>query len=290
MIKKIALLALIVFTLAAALLSCMTAEKPEEMKAEGLSKTEFLEIVSQCEKYGKKFDDLLMEETAAYFYGFAGASVSAMRLAVEKILWLRGEGDDFDSLTEGSRYKDWNTIAEICYASPYPYYFEGMIHEMQGESDAARSCYVNAAMMYNYPEKGLDFYYLKNAPISELYDLRGELCGYEDRIYGEYRPTLYGYERTPYNSSPEYLCADATELLDAGRYDEAMIPAVYAVRIRPTEPECWICAITAASYANEAYKATKWLEEALRYNPDHEGLKALASSFADINEQSGGEE
>ena len=287
--RKIALLLLIVLTALSLFCSCVPADSPEQ-GSDALSEKEFFKLIEQSEKYGKKFDDLLMDETAAYFYGFAGSSASAMRFAVERLLWLKGEGEDFDSLTSGSRYTNWDEIAEICYASPYPYYFEGLIYELQGKTEEAASAYTYAAIMGNYPDKGLDFRYFKNMSVTELYALRDRLRGYEDRIYGEYRPVLHGYGRTPYNFSAEYLCADAMELLDAGRYEEAMVPAIYAVRIRPKSADCWVCAITAAYYADDAYTATKWLEEALRYFPDHEGLNALASSFIDVNNENGGEQ
>ena len=289
---KIRITALILIFLLAlpALFGCFSDDNGQTEKTDALSETEFFKIIDQSFAYGKKFDKLLMDETAAYFFGFAGCSVSAMRFAAERILWLRGEGDDFDSLTAGSRYTNWDEIAEICYASPYPYYFEGLLYEIQGDNENAAKAYVSAAVMGNYPDKGLDFRYMRTMDIKDLYALRDKLRGYEDSIYGEYRPVLYGYERTPYNFSAEYLCADATELLDAGKYEEALVPAIYAVRIKPKMAESWICAITAASYADQAYTATKLLEEALRYFPDHEGLNALASSFADVNNENGGEQ
>lgn len=287
--KKITSLLLILLFVFAALAACTPGEEPADAASDALSEKEFFKLIEQSEKYGKRFDDLLMEETSAYFYGFAGASASAMRFAVERLLWLKGEGEDFDSLTAGSRYTNWDEIAEICYASPYPYYFEGLIYELQGKTEEAAKAYLNASVMGNYPEKGLDFRYLRDMSVTDLYALRDKLRGCEDGIYEKYRPVLYGYERTPYNFSADYLCADAMELLDAGKYGEALIPAIYAVRIRPKTAEFWICAITAASYADEAYKATKLLEEALRYFPDHEGLNALASSFKDVNNENGGE-
>lgn len=289
MIKKITSLLLIIFTVFAVFTACTPGAAPDNTKSDALSEKEFFKLIEQSEKYGKKFDDLLMDETAAYFYGFAGCSVSAMRLAVERILWLKGEGEDFASFAADSRYTDWNEIAEICYASPYPYYFEGLLYEIQGDTDKAATAYAYAAIMGNYPDKGLDFRYFKSMSVTELYSLRDKLRQCEEDIYSQYRPVLYGYERTPYNFSAEYLRADAMELLDAGRYEDAMIPAVYAVRIRPTDADCWICAITAAAYADEAYTAAKWLEEALRYCPDHEGLKALVSSLKDVHDENGGE-
>ena len=165
-VKRIASRLLIFFTALALLASCAPSDAPGG-ESGALTEEEFFKLIEESEKYGQKFDNLLMDETAAYFYGFSGASVSAMRLAVERLLWLKGEGDDFDSLTAGSRYTDWDEIAEICYASPYPYYFEGLIFDAQGKSEEAAKAYASAAVMGNYPEKGLSFRYLAGKSHSE---------------------------------------------------------------------------------------------------------------------------
>ena len=239
-------------------------------------------IVEVCLEKGSFFSGLLMDETAAYFYGFAGASVSALRLAVERILWLKGEGDDFASLAADSRYTDWDEIAEICYASPYPYYFEGLIHELRGEDEEAIDDYLAASVLANYPETGLNFLALRDQSVPELYALRDELRALEDRIYEQYSPDLFGYERNPCNGFPEYLLADAYEKLEAEQYDQAMIAARYCVRFNPRVEEHWTCAVTAALYADQGYQAALWLEEGLKYFPEGEGLNHLLSSLQDV--------
>jgi hypothetical protein len=62
------------------------------------------------------------------------------------------------------------TVSEI-YASPYPYYFEGLILHVQGKNDEAEPCYTAALMNPAYPDSGVNFYYLKDMEVTELYPL-----------------------------------------------------------------------------------------------------------------------
>ncbi|MBO4413610.1 MAG: hypothetical protein J5830_02780, partial [Clostridia bacterium] len=75
-----------------------------------MTKDDLIKLADLGVKNGERFEKLLMDETSAYFYGLAASAVSSLRLAVERILWLKGEGDDFASLSEGSAYTDWDEI------------------------------------------------------------------------------------------------------------------------------------------------------------------------------------
>ena len=277
-------LCLSVLTLA----GCDSIKLPDG-RSGGSSANDLIKIADVCIAEGQRFQNLLMDETAAYFYGFAGSAVGSMRLAVERILWLKGEGDSFEVLTEGSRYTDWDTLGELCFASPYPYYFEGLVYDVQGMEDEANEAYSRAAIMTNFPDEGLDFYYLKDMSVSDLYALRDRLRTTENGIYEDYTPVIYGYERTVYASSAEYLLLDAYELLEQESYEAAMIPARYGVRQNPKIEEGWVVAVTAAMYADKPYQATKWLEEGLKYFPESEGLGVLRKALTDISAGAGAE-
>ena len=249
----------------------------------GTSADDLMEAVDICVSQGERFTGLLMDETAAYFYGFAGATASSMRLAVEKILWLKGEGDDFASFAADSRYTDWDTIAEICYASPYPYYFEGLIYDVQGEAEKADELYGYASVMTNFPEEGLDFYWLRDLSVSDLYKLRDELRKIEDGIYGKYTPMITGYERSVFCGISQYLYYDACELFVNESYEAALIPARYALRMDPKMENYWILAVTAAIGADRPHLATVWIEEGMKYFPESEKLGALLKSLQAID-------
>lgn len=239
-------------------------------------------FADSCKSEGDRFSNLMMDETAAYFYGMSGTALSSLRLTAERILWLKGEGENFASLADGSRYTDWDTIAEICYASPYPYYFEGLIYDVQGETDKASELYGYASIMPNFPEEGLNFYFLRDMSITDLYTLRDELRVKENELYSEYFPVLYGYERTVYNGVSEYLLADAIEKLEAGQYRDAFISARYAVRQNPRSEDYWTVAVVAAMSADEPYLAVSFLDEGLKHFPDSEKLDILKKSINDM--------
>ena len=276
--------ALLISAVLISLCSCGGGEQGGYLTKDGL-----IGLADTCVKNGDRFEKLLMDETAAYFYGFAASAVGSLRLAVERILWLKGEGDDFASLSSGSAYTDWDEIAELCLASPYPYYFEGLIHEIQGEDDLARECYVSASVMPNFPDEGMSFMYLRNMTVGELYALRDELRNKEEIIYGSFRPALYGYERNEFTYMPEYLRADAIELFDSEKYAEAEVAARYAVRMNPRDAGNWLVAVTAAAYADDGYQAARWLDEGLKYFPENEQLLNLRKTFTDMTDGEGAE-
>ena len=257
-----------------------------------LTKEELYKLVDRAVKYGKQTSGLMMDETSAYFFGFAGAAVSSMRLAVERILWLKGEGEDFDALAAGSRYTDWDTIAEINFASPYPYYFEGLIYDIEGKAEEAGRCYGYAASMENFPDKGLNFYELRNTDVSALYALRDELRKKENEIYELWTPDFHGYERSVYNAFPDYMYNVAVQKMDAEDYPFAVDTMRIVLRENPKVESFWGAAVIAALYADEPYQAALWLEEGLKYFPDSENLGMLKKSIEKIASESeeGGEE
>lgn len=252
-----------------------------------LTEEEFFALLERAHTEAARFDDLMLDELAASLYGFAGASASAMRLAVERILWLRGEGDDFASFTAESLYTDWDTIAEISYFSPYPYYFEGLLHDLQGESEAAADDYLTAALMEDFPEQGLDFLYLAERPIDELYALRDRLRAEEGKIYADYRPVLCGYPRSMYCTVPEYHCERAVRSNNEGAFDDAVNFARFALRGNPRNEYHWqvavVCAVNAAQYK----QAAAWIEEGLYYYPDDAMLLNAKQAFLDFYEEYG---
>ena len=286
-LKKAAAL-ILCLCLFVSLCSCDDGKDESSSPAETVSavtKEEYVKAVKDCLEKGRRCEKQFLDETAAYFYGFALSSAGSMRLAAEKILWLKGEGNDFSELVSGSRYTDWDTLAAICYACPFPYYFEGLLCDIQGETENAGKLYSYASVMDNFPEKGLSFYYLRNLSVEELYALRDELRGLEEDICAEYTPEFTGFERTVYNFSAEYMRACALDLLEREEYAEAMIPARYAVQFGHLDASNWVTAVTAAIAAEDFYRAASWLGEGLSYFPENETLLGFKSAILDVAEE-----
>ncbi|MBO7376842.1 MAG: hypothetical protein J6V01_07030 [Clostridia bacterium] len=232
-----------------------------------------------CKKSGDSFDGLTMEESAAYWYGYAGAALGSLRLAAEKILWLRGEGDSFASLAEGSRFTDFSDLERLSPSSPYAWYFDGLIYDVQGIKDEAEARYAAASSMLNYPDEPFDFHFLKDMPIDSLYSLRDRLRASEDELYEVFDPELSPLPADPVLGRPEYLISYVIVLTGEGKYEDALPFARELIRIAPFEEVNWKSAVLTAVSAQDAVSAVLWLREGLGYHPESKDLLDLKRSL-----------
>ena len=212
-------------------------------------------------------------------YAFSGASLSAMRYAVENILFLRGEGGSLDNLTGNGRYAGWDDIAALSYASPYPYYFEGLLSQIKGDNGRAKSCYKAALLNPAYPADGVDFLYLKDMGTSDLYKLRNDLLAREDAVYSLYTPNPSKIARDAYNFFPEYLRAKAKEALDNGNGAGALAFAKAAALNDSFDVLNYRSAALCAILAGELETAAEYINAGLIYAPEDEGLLTLKQGF-----------
>jgi tetratricopeptide (TPR) repeat protein len=241
--------------------------------------------IGQIDEFIQMGDDLAKEGLhlqAGYFYGQAGAAASSLRYTAESILYLKGEGDSLEELTAESPYAGWDEIAQISFVSPYPYYFEGLLFHVQGMNDEAAEAYANAALNPSFPESGLNFYYLKNETVTELYALRDNLLEVETNIYTKYEPHMIGYPRDPLNYDPVYLRSLARYSLDLGDYELAFARAATAVMVDPFTAEGFLYAGTCALMCEQYYDAARYVEEGLLIAPDDESLLRLCGLISEL--------
>ena len=246
---------------------------------DGSSYAAFIAVMRDVKTYGDRMAQAGLTAHSEYYYSFAGASVSALRYAVEYILWLKGEGDSLASFTAGSRYTGWETIAEINYASPYPSYFEGLLLEVQGKTDECIDPYAAAAIMPLFPEEGLDFYYLKKMDVPALYELRDTLRQLEDQIYGAYTPALTGHAWDRLAFDAGYLVGQSAAGIRAQEYASAFWYARQALPADPSDVTVWQNAAACALYAQEFERAGAYLDEGLTAFPEDEDLLRLKQMF-----------
>ncbi len=249
---------------------------------EGTDYRTFIEFMRGVKGFGDQMAERDMPVQSAYFYSFAGASVSAMRYAVEYILWLKGEGDTLASFTADSRYTGWEQIAEINYSSPYPSYFEGLLYEIQGKRDECIDPYAYAMMMPAYPEEGLDFYYFKKTDVETLYDIRSSLRALEEEIYADYRPDVSGRAWDRFYFDAPYLLDLAGKAFEAGDYQTAYDYAKLSLKADPFVAESWRSAALAALYADDLTQLGAYMDEALAVFPDDENLNNIKNALYDV--------
>jgi hypothetical protein len=242
----------------------------------------FVNAMADMKEAGDKLANDGLDFQAQSMYAFAGASLSSCRYAVEYILWLKGEGDSIEAVTEGSRSADWDDIAAVCYASPYPYYFEGLVFHVQGKNDEAKPCYTAALLNPAYPEDGVDFYYLKNMEVADLYKLRDELRTKEAEVYALITVSPVRIERDEYSFYPEYLRAKSKEALEAGDNAGAAAYAKAAVLNDSFDPLNFRNAVLCCIAAEDAQSAARYLDAGLLIAPEDEGLKTLYQGFESL--------
>lgn len=233
---------------------------------------------------GDEYAGLGLDLQAAYAYSWGAASVSAMRYGVDCLLYMKGEGETLGELT-GGRPSDWEAIAEMNYASPYPYYFEGLVYNAEGENEYARLCYERALTNPAFSaENGEALSVLEIIPVGSLKELRKELTVLEDRIYAVYEPKHFAVPRVEFNYSDEYLRTAAKEQLagDEGGYRGALGYYEAALNVNPFEGDNYIGCALMCLYLDDIEHTVYYVNEGLLVDPEHAGLAELAEKLNEV--------
>lgn len=240
---------------------------------------QFKKEMMEVKEMGDDYAENGMELQANYYYGIAGSSISAMRLAVDHILYLKGEEEYLENAEDNNSYQDWESIASISLASPYPYYFEGLTHHIQGNESEAEKAYKNAITNPIFPENGISFYYLNESSIDELSIIRNELHEAESEIYTFFIPEQYGFERHPMNYNDEYLRSKAKDILEQkpNNYSDALKYYYAALRANPFEAKNFACCSITAIFDEDIEAALYYVNEGLWVDENNEELIQIAA-------------
>lgn len=189
-----------------------------------------------------------------------------------------GEGDSLADVTAGAPYRNWDSIIASGMGSPSPYYFEGLVLEIQGKIDEANRCYELALTNPIYGKR--DFWYLRNMSVSELYEIRKNILAKEIEIYEEYTPKtiLCTTTRIGAEFSPTYHLILASQAATDGEVRLAWNCALNALLTNPTTPELYY---TAASYGLTAKDDMTFtiVNEGLVAFPEDGSLNFLAGAI-----------
>lgn len=255
--------------------------------------TQYINYVQQLLQNGDQLAGIGLTVQARFFYSFAGASMSAFRFTLDQLLALNGgnlsavasdSGPDSasaDSVLEAGSLQDWDTIAAVNFACPFPYYFESLIWQFKGEQDKADSCFNNAWINPYFPREGIDFSYLENYSADKLEALKKEAVTLENSIYGIYGGGISPIERNPMNFSDQYLRTLAEESLKQypDNYDRAMMFYATALQVNPFETKNFTALAILALYAGDLDTAYDCVNEGLWINKDDEALNKLAEAL-----------
>ncbi len=227
---------------------------------------------------GNEYTDQGLQIQAQYAYGWSAASVSAMRYCVDCLIYLRGEGNTLEEVVDG-RLDNWDKIAAMNYASPYPYYFEGLVYNSQAKDEDACKCYEKALVNPAFsPKNDEALMVLITMNVVELKSLKKKLVALEEKIFSVYKPEISNYLRSELNYSDKYLRTLARETLaaDKSNYRGALRHYEMALSVNPFEGDNFVGCALMHLYMDEIDKTYFYVNEGLYVDPDHEGLKRIA--------------
>ncbi|MBR3538584.1 MAG: hypothetical protein IKN79_05870 [Eubacterium sp.] len=234
-------------------------------------------LMSKCRTYLERandLDDVGNVLTAEYLRGYVQADISSLRMCIDTILWLMGEGESLSDVIGAAPYSSWEKIIGAGLSNDAPFYFQGLLYEIQGKKEEAEESYQKAAMNPGHEER--DFYYLRHMSVEELHQLREKVLEMEYDIAEQYTPrTALLKEQTGAEFAPAFHLAMMKE------YEESPTDmyqcAVNALLTNPTDPSLYTIAATAAINVNKPEMACELINDGLFLFPDDAELNYYAA-------------
>ena len=229
---------------------------------------------------GNRYKEEGMQLQAEYAYSWAAASVTSMRILSDYLLSAENANEETNKTEENTT--DWDEIASMNYASPYPWFFKGMVRQAQDKVEEAAACYENALINPAFDgENARALFVLGTMTVDEIKELQKKLSDIEKEIYSVYKPEPASIPADPMNFSDNYLCIKAREALEANaqdykgafRYFEA------ALKVNPFEGDNYTGCALMCLYLDNIDRAYFYVNEGLYADPQHAGLNKIADTM-----------
>lgn len=216
---------------------------------------------------------------ADYLYGLAQAEISSLRLCIDTVMWLKGEGANLAEVIGNAPYKTWDDILGAGLGSDAPAYFESLIHTFRGETEKAADLTGKAEK--NPVRKDRDFYFLRRLSVEELKKLKQTVAAEEERVAELYSPrSKLLSARTYAEFSPHYHLAMAQEKEASGDLLLASQSALNALLTDPASPPLYAAAAAYALQSGNAELAYEVLNEGLRQFPEDASVLYIAAMYS----------
>lgn len=268
-VVSVILCILLVFTLS----SCSSKQSDAVKIAEA-----YISGFEKLYEQGNEYTELGLQLQAEYAYGWSAASISSMRYCIDCMLYLKGEGDSLDDVV-GERLGNWDEIAAMNYASPYPYFFEGLVYNTQDKKEDAQRCYEKALVNPAFSAENDEALLILNIlSVQDLKTVKNLLTAVEDKICDVYKPEKTKYPRSELNFSDKYLRTLARESLeaDATNYRQALRHYEAALAVNPYEGDNFVGCALMHMYMSDIDKTYYYVNEGLFVDPEHDGLNRIA--------------
>lgn len=278
--RKQILLLLTAAVITAVLCSCSPFSGKGKTPGSSEIYEEYKETVNTLFDRGYEYELDGAKTLSEYNYSLALSGASSLRLTIDRVLYLRGEGENFEEVVGAQPYSEWDEVRRVSRSATYPAFFEGLVYEMQDKKDEAELCYREAQLCDGFTVALKDFLYLKDLKIDDLKALRGEAAELESKIYSRCHNSFEG-TMSYLDWMPEYHIEQAQTALKAEEPDftSALTHYENALAADPYSVELYAaCAIT-AFYADKSEAALRYIGEGLYLSPEHGDLNAVAAAF-----------
>ncbi len=230
---------------------------------------------------GDEYTEQGLQTQAVYSYGWAGAALSSMRYSVDCLLYLRGEGNSLEEVSQG-RLSSWESIAKINYGCPYPWFFEGLVQHVQGNNTEAQALYQMAMLNPVFDaENNQPLLSLGELSVSELKTIKSKLVALEDPLYDEFEPPINDYPRSEYVFDDVHLTLLGRTALEKNPmdYKGALRHFKAALTVNPFEGDYFSACALMYFYLDEPDLMYFYVNEGLFVDPGHLGLQELAEAM-----------
>jgi len=242
----------------------------------------FIELNAGIYQVGLDFTEVGAGHVADGAFSLSLASVSSMRYAVDCLLEMKGT-----TPTEDGRIRDWDAIAAMNWASPFPYFFEGVICGAQGDTAQEAECYRKATLNPNFTE---DYENLKTIAAfdqSALENLKTVLEEIEDKLIDSYGLWFSDIPRDENNFDVEYLRQKAMECLEAEEEDLLGALSYYqaALQLNPLDGDSYANLVVVFIYIDDGEMTINYLNDGLMVDPENVRLAYLQNMIKEALEK-----
>jgi tetratricopeptide (TPR) repeat protein len=230
---------------------------------------------------GDEYTEQGLQIQASYAYSWAGAALSSMRYSVDCLLYLRGEGNSLEEISQG-RMSSWEGIAKVNYGCPYPWFFEGLVQHVQGNEEDALALYQMAMLNPVFDaENNQPLLSLGELNVSELKTIKAKLIDLEDSLYEMFEPPINDYPRSEYAFDDVHLVLLGRTALDRNPedYRGALRHFKAALAVNPFEGDYFAACALMNFYLNDPDLMYFYVNEGLFVDPNHLGLQELAEAM-----------
>lgn len=199
--------------------------------------------------------------------------------------------DKMENLTEelgGYVFSDttnkWLLIKSKSLASPYPDFFRGLVCDWRGEDDTANEFYKKTAANPYFIGFVFDFTFLADMDLNELEALSKSLAPYQSKYLGAMESDGFHFPYDMVTWSDDYLTGLAINEMNAETPDmsKAREYAEAAYRANPFNlRNIYNCVVFNAN-ARDARATAKYLNEALRMDPDNKALENAVDAWNNL--------